>query len=593
MSLPPLPPSDNFNYSKTPISDSFASGCDEFGFAVGEVVEDGDRDQWMLFNLECVERSLEFEILLEDDFEDDEIVDPGDTDELAIFIGCIRNEEDQNKRASRMHGLKISLMGSLMLSASLSSRRSSSLSTPLASYWQNQGAYRFTDRAVAVFPKQPNKPDQNSTYDKPDLAESRGIAQVTSIAFPFGDEPLEGLNRPNSLELHPLEIDIRQALGLIITNPLRSVVTRLVENAFVENAFVESADRFISKVSVSTINLWVNPVHSAIQTIDFLQLSWANPIIKLEEIDRPISILQTTVWDGAGGQKVFEIGDLLTQPQEYVIYNFGLVGTGVNPSIEVRKGLDALKFIGNSFTADKLQLNQRGDDLVITFTGNELVKVILKDRQREDFDNLGLKPVEGIDPSFGVGNILFNNDRIIRDTIDVFNAVLPNPNTIISLFNPNTTTFFNDQNNLIQGFNLSNDIIHGLGGNDVIFGLSGNDVIFGDDGNDILFGNAGSNILTGGSGADIFALSSNGFSCVTDFNVGEGDRIGLTDGLNTSIVSRIMRSLLKRMLPTPKLGSIPSTGLSPRLSKSSRWRSLRMTLTNSFPVKVITRSLPR
>ena len=43
--------------------------------------------------------------------------------------------------------------------------------------------------------------------------------------------------------------------------------------------------------------------------------------------------------------------------------------------------------------------------------------------------------------------------------------------------------------------------------------------------------------MTGGSGADIFALSSNGFSRVTDFNVGEGDRIGLTDGLTVDRLS--------------------------------------------------------
>ena len=529
------------SHGKNPISDSFASGCDEANFAVGEVVEDGDRDEWTIFDQE------RFELLLgddDDDFDDDDVVDPGDTYDLPLFTECSQDGQQSRtspqatdridrapNRARRMRGLKVSLTGSLLVSASLS-RPSSIASTPLASYWQNQGASRFTDRAVAVFPPQPNKPDQNLTYDTPYLAASMGITEVASIAFPVGNEPSEGLNRPDFLKFHPLEIDLRQALGLLITTPLRSVVTRLVENAF-----VESADRLIPKVSIVTIDLLINPVHSAIQTVGFLQSSWVNPILKREEIDRPTSILQTTVWDGAGGQKVFEIGDRLTQPQQYVIYNFGLVGTGSNPSIEVRKGLDALKFIGDRFTADKLQLNQCEKDLVITFTGNEFVKVILKDRQREDFDNLGLKTVEGIDPSFGVGNILFNNDRVIRDTIDVFNAVLPNPNSIIYPFNPNTNTFFNDQNNLIQGFNHSNDTIHGLGGNDVIFGLSGDDIIFGDDGNDILFGNAGNNILTGGSGADIFALSSDGFSRVTDFKVGEGDRIGLTGGLTIDRLS--------------------------------------------------------
>ena len=114
--------SDYVDHGRNLISDSFASDYDEVSFAVGEVVDDGGQDQWMIFNSECVERSLEFEILLENDpeeFEDGEVVDPGDTDELAIFIGSIRNEEDHTrlqvaaytpKRAPGKHGLKISLM---------------------------------------------------------------------------------------------------------------------------------------------------------------------------------------------------------------------------------------------------------------------------------------------------------------------------------------------------------------------------------------------------------------------------------------------------------------------------------------------------
>ena len=512
---------------KDSISEKFASKNDEADFESGEVVDDGDRGNWITFTFECVENDP-------DDFDDDEVVDPGDTDELAPFIGCVRNKTKHQARttpqstgtlghAPRMHGLEISLIGSLMVSASLS-ERSTGLSTILPFGLRSQSANPVTDRTVGGSSISPRQPDQNLIQ-----------------------------NRPDSLVLHPLELDLRLGLGLVIMNPLRSLITRIVNDTFVANA-----DRLVPKISVATINRLINPVNPAIQIIDSQQSSWIYPtdtlqisqpekfpegaparypITKFGEIDRPISILQTTIWDGAGGQKIFEIGDQLTQPQQYVIYNFDLVGTGSNPSIEVRKGLDALKFIGDRFTADQLELNQRGQDLVITFIGNERVEVILKDRQREDFDNLGLKPIEGIDPSFGVGNILFNTDRVILDTIDVFDAVLPKPNAIVSPFNSNTTTFFNDQNNLVQGFNNSNDIIHGLGGDDIIFGLGGDDRLSGDAGNDILFGNAGNNILTGRSGADIFALSSDGFSRVTDFSVYEGDRIGLTNGLTVDRLS--------------------------------------------------------
>ena len=561
---------------------------DEVAFPIGEMgVDEGDRDHWIMFTIECVEDN-------HDDFDDDEVVDPGDTDELAPFIGCVRNKTKHQacttpqttgtpSRGRGIHGLKISLLGSLLVSASLNGR-STGMSTLFPLGLRSQSAHQFTDRTVAGFRISPRQPDQHLIQNKPYPSVSTEIASVASIAFPVGDWSSDGFDRPDSLALHPLELDLRPRLGLAITNPLRSLITRIVNDMFVANA-----DLLVPTIAVATINRLISPVDPAIPMIDPQRSSWIYPTdtltdtlkisqpeevpegapfryptTKFGEIDRSIPILQTTVWDGAGGQRIFEIGDQLTQPQQYVIYNFDLVGTGANPSVEVRKALDALKFIGDNFTADKLELNQRGPDLVITFTGNELVKVILKDRQREDFDNLGLKPIEGIDPSFGVGNILFNTDRVILDTIDVFDAVLLQSNAVISPFNSNTTTFFNEQNNLVQGFNHSNDIIHGLGGDDIIFGLGGDDRLSGDAGNDILFGNAGNNLLTGGSGADIFALSGDGFSRVTDFNVCESDRIGLTDGLTvdglsveTSVTANGTTTLISNRFTHKRLMELP------------------------------------
>jgi RTX calcium-binding nonapeptide repeat (4 copies) len=503
----------------------------------GELIRELEEDELLFVDDEC-------------DFDDFHIGKDINSSEIAEFIREFEGEqvfvddeydpddlqvkEDVNAdQTIQLLGFSFSM--ALIMPAILSR-------SPLGSfqYSSTNSAQRWTDLAIAESSTQRSTSDQN-LIPQSYTAANIGLTNTTPIVFPVGDLPSEIFDLPEQLELQSLEIDLRPALGSMIPNPLRSAITSIAANVFGK-----------------TTNLFVDAINPTVQKLDPQRSPWVYPTYipeisrpeRLPEADRPVRypttepqkpnptqpILQTTIWDGAGDQKIFEIG-YVSQPHQYVIYNFGMVGKGADPTIEIRKEIDALKFIGDGFTPDKLQLKQLGRDLVITFTGNEFVEIILKDRQRQDFDNLGLKPIKGIDPNFGVGNILFNNDRIIRDNIDVIDAVLPNPNSIIYLFNPNTTTFLNDQNNLVQGFNNSNDIIRGLAGNDVIFGLSGDDRLYGDDGNDILFGNAGNNILTGGSGADLFAISPNGFSRVTDFNVHEGDRIGLTDGLTVDRLS--------------------------------------------------------
>ncbi len=371
-----------------------------------------------------------------------------------------------------------------------------------------------------------------------------------TILFPTGDRAGEEFVPAIEIDIKSLMVAIQQEIGPVISEALRSTGDVIVSNSFttVERSTIPEICELVAQPIISiefsepivpieriAIFPWRYPPDKGPTTsIPDLEPGDNPKVLPVPELPKPSEpkqpLLQTTTWDGAGGQKIFEISDL-GQPHQYVIYNFGMVGMGSNPSIETRLALDAIKLIGSSFTADRLQLEQRGKDLVITFKGYELIEVILKDRDRQDLDNLGLNPIEGIDPKCGLGNILFNGDQVINDRFDVLNSVLPNVNSVAIIFQPNTVTFFNDQNNIIQGIDYSNDIIRGLGGNDVIFGLSGDDQLYGDDGNDTLFGNAGNNILTGGSGADIFALSSNGFSRVTDFSWREGDRIGLTDGL--------------------------------------------------------------
>lgn len=78
----------------------------------------------------------------------------------------------------------------------------------------------------------------------------------------------------------------------------------------------------------------------------------------------------------------------------------------------------------------------------------------------------------------------------------------------------------------------NDDFLIGSAGNDRINGLGGWDQIDGSFGEDILNGGLGDDILNGGFGADIFVLALDGsLDMITDFNIGQGDKIGLTGGL--------------------------------------------------------------
>jgi len=90
-----------------------------------------------------------------------------------------------------------------------------------------------------------------------------------------------------------------------------------------------------------------------------------------------------------------------------------------------------------------------------------------------------------------------------------------------------------DGNDLISG-NQGNDSLLGLEGNDWLRGGKGDDALIGGMGDDYLIGDHGTDILTGDAGADSFILRSNTAAeieeieqadMITDFNVGENDRI--------------------------------------------------------------------
>lgn len=242
---------------------------------------------------------------------------------------------------------------------------------------------------------------------------------------------------------------------------------------------------------------------------------------------------------GAGEQKQFTIasGDGTVD-----IINFSGVGAGVNPASAVIVEVDTLQFTGTNLTPEKLLLTQQGDDLEISFEGVADPKVILGNFALEDLDNL----TKDTGATVNLGNILFDGQSEITDSIDVFNADSQRQ----QVFNRNSVTFLNDLDNTIKGFNRSDDVINAQGGNDRIDGRSGNDLLRGGDGRDTLIGSKGDDILVGGDGGDrlrggkgddhlldggggndLLVLAANrGTDIVQDF-INGSDRFGLASGL--------------------------------------------------------------
>ncbi|MBW4615118.1 MAG: hypothetical protein KME21_17960 [Desmonostoc vinosum HA7617-LM4] len=227
---------------------------------------------------------------------------------------------------------------------------------------------------------------------------------------------------------------------------------------------------------------------------------------------------------GKGGQKTFVIsaGDRKT------ISDFGGFGEGSNPSAAVIAEVDTLKFQGADLIARNLLLTQNGDNLEISFENVANTQVTLQNFKLENLENRGASSTIS-----AFGNILFNKQTSITNSIDVFDAEA----TLTSIFRQNLVTFLNDLNNNTTGFNNSADVINGQGGDDTIDGKSGNDLLRGGAGDDILIGGAGNDVLTGGTGNDQFlyqVFSDKGTSgdIITDFNTSQ-DQLVLTNLLDS------------------------------------------------------------
>lgn len=228
---------------------------------------------------------------------------------------------------------------------------------------------------------------------------------------------------------------------------------------------------------------------------------------------------QPDVIDAAGGRQVIEI---LPGSGQVVIANFGGVGKGTHPPQSIIDEVDTLQFSGAAFVAQNLLLSQVGDDLIIQFEGDAQTKVVLQNFQLENLDNF-LRP----DASVDLSNIVFNGQSAHQDSFDVFNADWQ----LSQVFNPGTTTFLNDLDNRVTGFDHANDVINAQAGNDVLLGLGGDDILRGGFGDDTLIGGAGQDTLVGNEGSDRFVISLDGAIQINDFSLGQ-DRIGLPASLS-------------------------------------------------------------
>ncbi|MGF1538097.1 MAG: hypothetical protein ACFB4J_16665 [Elainellaceae cyanobacterium] len=262
------------------------------------------------------------------------------------------------------------------------------------------------------------------------------------------------------------------------------------------------------------------------------------PEAEAPEAEAPDPVMDEADLSGSGGQNQFtvESGD------DFTVSDFGGVGQGVKPDQATLSEVDTIQFSGEGLSARNLQLTQQGDDTMMSFEGSD-TKVLLKDTALDQIDNIGQPGGKAL------GNVLFDGQLNLTDSLDVFNA----DDTRGRIFNRNTVTFLNDLGNRVAGYSSgSNDVINALGGDDTIWGYSGSDVLRGGAGNDRLVGGAMMaknrgleelDVLSGGEGADTFQLGDrlgayyndgkadtaglNSFALITDFSADEGDVLKL------------------------------------------------------------------
>lgn len=143
----------------------------------------------------------------------------------------------------------------------------------------------------------------------------------------------------------------------------------------------------------------------------------------------------------------------------------------------------------------------------------------------------GIQPFNGV--SDGFFNLTDDNDGTVDTPINI--STLLTSNLPVRALSGNDNVIGTTGADTIYG-NQGNDSLNGSNGNDNLRGGKGNDVLIGGNGSDVLISDLGQDFLTGGMGADTFVLRSDDNALatkldeadvITDFNPGEGDKIGL------------------------------------------------------------------
>jgi Ca2+-binding RTX toxin-like protein len=148
-------------------------------------------------------------------------------------------------------------------------------------------------------------------------------------------------------------------------------------------------------------------------------------------------------------------------------------------------------------------------------------------------NNLSDEDYAELNPAFAAGQW---NDRDVfaseiggRGIVEISNGIIGTPN--------DDRLRGTDDDDQMFGCS-GDDRMRGRDGNDKMFGCSGDDRMRGDDGNDTLIGGLGDDVLFGNDGSDTFVLAAGeGTDVIRDFELSEGDQIGLAGGLEFSQLS--------------------------------------------------------
>lgn len=220
-----------------------------------------------------------------------------------------------------------------------------------------------------------------------------------------------------------------------------------------------------------------------------------------------------------------------------------LIGEGGDDTINGEDGNDTLiggigiDTLNGGAGSDNIY-GQDGDDIIDGGADNDFIT--------GDAGNDTISGGSGNDKIYGYAD----NDILNGDSgLDVLLGA--DGNDTLNGGDDNDNLYGEDGDDILNGGNHDdklyggngNDTMHGDSGNDVLYGGNNNDSLYGGDGDDYLIGEGGDDTLYfadgidrlyGGAGADTFYVQNgsgndNDMAYAYDFNVGEGDRINISD----------------------------------------------------------------